>query len=158
MKKIFCFSCLLIIALVFTACNSSTDKNRLEEEILQLHKDFITAHLSKDVDFFIDNMTDQYLSVNGGDIIYRSKNDMRERMSGYLNNTEFVEYSDISEPIIEVSDDGSMAWSVVQVKISGVRTMPDSTVRELDFTCAWINLYERKGDKWILKGDVSTFK
>jgi hypothetical protein len=69
-----------------------------------------------------------------------------------------VEYRDLQEPIIEFSDDGSVAWSVVRVKVAGIRVMNDGTERELDFICAWIALYRRQNDKWIRLGEVSSFK
>ena len=30
--------------------------------------------------------------------------------------------------------------------------------RKLDFTCAWITLYQRQGEKWLRLAEVSNFK
>jgi hypothetical protein len=79
-------------------------------------------------------------------------------MSDYLDHTTFTEYRDLQEPIIGFSKDGSVAWSIVQVKVAGKRTLNDGTERDLDFTSAWITLYERHADKWIRLGEVSNFK
>ena len=79
-------------------------------------------------------------------------------MSDYLNNTTFTEYRDLQEPIIGFSKDGSVAWSIVQVKVAGKRTIENGAERDLDFTCAWITLYERQGDKWLRLTEVSNFK
>ena len=57
-----------------------------------------------------------------------------------------------------VSKDGSVAWSIVQVKVAGNRTMDDGTDRDLDFTCAWITLYKLQGNEWIRLAEVSNFK
>lgn len=64
----------------------------------------------------------------------------------------------MQEPIVGFSKDGSLTWSIVKVKIGGNRTMKNGAERELDFTCAWITLYEKQGDKWIRLGEVSNFK
>jgi len=45
----------------------------------------------------------------------------------------------------------------VQVKVEG-RTVDDGSERDLDFTCAWITLYRRRGDKLIQLGEISSFK
>ena len=79
-------------------------------------------------------------------------------MSNYLPNTRFSEYRDLAEPIVGVSDDGSLGWSIVQVKVAGTRMMEDGTERELDFTCAWLTLYERQDGRWMRTAEVSTFK
>ena len=39
-----------------------------------------------------------------------------------------------------------------------ITTMDDGTIRDLDFTCAYIMLFERRGERWVRLGDVSTFK
>ena len=130
----------------------------LSQEILDLHKTEIDAHLNKDVDFFVQDISEDYLAVSGGEIRKPTLEETRLKFSNYLNNTVFAEYRDLCEPIIGFSKDGSLAWSIVQVKIVGRRTMDDGSERDLDFTCAWITLYERQDDKWMRLADVSTFK
>ena len=130
----------------------------LSQEILDLHKTEIDAHLKKDVDFFVQDISEDYLAVSGGEIRKPTLEETRLKFSNYLNNTVFAEYRDLCEPIIGFSKDGSLAWSIVQVKIVGRRTMDDGSERDLDFTCAWITLYERQDDKWMRLADVSTFK
>ncbi|MDH5451428.1 MAG: hypothetical protein OEX77_11155 [Candidatus Bathyarchaeota archaeon] len=134
------------------------DFDKLRFEVLELHKQEIEAHLNKNVDFFVHNISENYLSVSRGAIRKPSKDEIRSQFSNYLNNTTFVEYRDLQAPIIEFSDDGSVAWSIVRVKVTGIRTMNDGTERELDFVCAWITLYRRQNDKWIRVGEVSSFK
>lgn len=46
---------------------------------------------------------------------------------------------------------------VVKVKVTG-RTEDDGSERNPDFTCAWITLYRRQGDRWMRLGEVSRFK
>ena len=130
----------------------------LSQEILDLHKTEIDAHLNKDVDFFVQDISEDYLAVSGGEIRKPTLEETRLKFSNYLNNTVFAEYRDLCEPIIGFSKDGSLAWSIVQVKIVGRRTMDDGSEMDLDFTCAWITLYERQDDKWMRLADVSTFK
>ncbi|MFX1511498.1 MAG: hypothetical protein ACFFCQ_02825 [Promethearchaeota archaeon] len=134
------------------------DYKALRAEILALHKKLIDAHWDKNVNFFIQNLSNNYLSVSNGDIRTPTKGEIRAQFTNYLNNTTFEEYKDLREPIIGFSKDGSMAWSIVQVKVKGRRTMDDGSARDLDFICAWITLYERQGEKWIRLGEVSTFK
>jgi len=133
------------------------DTKTLRHQILDLHKESIKAHLEKDADFFIDEMSEDYFQVSNGEIRHPSREEMRERMSSYLNETTFTEYRDMQEPIIGFSDDGSIAWSLVQVKVSG-RRKTGGAERALDFTCAWINLFKRHEDKWVRLGDVSSFR
>jgi len=137
---------------------TNPDFDKLRSEIFELHKQAIKAHLNKDVDFLVHNISENYVSVSKGEIRKPSKDEIKSQFSDYLNNTTFVEYGDLQEPIIEFSDDGSVAWSIVRVKVAGLRTMNDGTEREFDFICAWITLYRRQNDRWIRLGEVSSFK
>ncbi|MFC2165662.1 hypothetical protein ACFLT2_11780, partial [Acidobacteriota bacterium] len=139
-------------------CQSSPDFEALTEELSDIHKKFIEAHLEKNVDFFVQDLSEDYVFVARGEISHPTPKEIRSNMSDYLNNTEFSEYRDTQEPIIGISKDGSLGWSIVRVKVAGKRTMADGSEKDTDFICAWITLFERKGHKWIRLGEVSSFK
>ncbi len=128
----------------------------LKSEILALHRRGIDTHLNKNVDFFIRDISENYLSVSNGEIHKPTLEEIKTQFTNYLNNTIFTEYKDLCEPIIGFSNDGSIAWYIVQVK--GEHSIDDGSERELDFICAWITLFKQLDDKWIRLGDVSTFK
>jgi len=150
------FITLLIVSLI--GCQSSPDFEALTEELSEIHKKFIAAHLEKNVDFFVQDLAEDYLFVARGEISHPTTEEIRSDMSDYLNNTKFSEYRDTQEPIIGFSKDGSLGWSIVRVKVAGKRTMEDGSERDTDFICAWITLFERQGDRWIRLGEVSSFK
>ena len=150
--------CILLLCAMLIGCQSGPDKDVLKSEILTLHQKTIDAHWNKDVGFMVEDLSEDYFSVSDGEIHNPTKEEIRSTFDSYLNNTTFAEYRDLREPIIGISKDGSMAWSLIQVKVAGRRTMDDGNERDLDFTCAWITLYERQDDRWIRLGEVSTFK
>ena len=156
-KKILLKISLFFIILVI-GCNTSRDYNLLKSEILNLHKTGINAHLIKDIDFFTKDISDDYFSVNNGEIRHPTKEEITRQFTRYLNNTEFDKYEDIQEPIIGFSEDGTLAYSLVRVKIEGERKYENDTISNFDFICAWITLYKREGDNWIRLGEVSNFQ
>ncbi|WP_371802639.1 hypothetical protein [Candidatus Lokiarchaeum ossiferum] len=127
-------------------------------EIHQLHKDMIQAHWDKNLDWFTKDIDKNYMRIKDGDIDYPTVEEIRTQFTNYLYNTTFSQYEDIMEPIIEIADDGSIAWSLVKVKIVGKRKMDDGSIVNLDFVCAWITMYTHIDDKWIRKGEISTFR
>ncbi|MFW9993326.1 MAG: nuclear transport factor 2 family protein [Candidatus Odinarchaeota archaeon] len=134
------------------------DFKALRSGILAHHNALIEAHLNKDVDFFVQYVSEDYLSVSHGEISTQTREEIKSQFTDYLSNTVFTEYKDLREPVIGFSDDGSMAWCIAQIKVKGKRTMDDGSERDLDFICAWISLYKRQDDKWICLGEVSSFK
>jgi hypothetical protein len=149
---------LSLVALTAAACRTAPDLAARRAEILQLHATAIAAHNQKDVGFFTRDLADDYFSVSRGRIDHPTREEIRTRFENYLSSTTFTEYRDLEKPIIGVSRDGSMAWSVVRVKVAGRRAMADGAVQDLDFVCAWITLYKRQDDRWLRLGDVSTFE
>ena len=151
--------CIFIgFTVVLLGCQSSPDFEALKSEIAALHKTEIDAHWKKDIDFFVRDISEDYMAVSNGEVQRPALEDIRSRFDSYLTNTTFTEYRDLAEPIIGLSKDGSLAWAIFQIKVVGKRTLDDGSVRDLDFTCAWLTLYERQDDTWMRLTDVSTFK
>ena len=132
-------------------------KNKLEQELLNLHQETIDAHLKKDVDFFVKNISDDYFSVSQGELNHPTKEEITAKFTSYLGSTDFLEYRDLIDPIIRVSDDGSLGWSIVSVKILAVREI-EGKKYDIDNIWTWITLYERKNNIWIRMGEVSSLK
>ena len=149
---------LLIPLLLLISCvDQGFDSEKYRQEVLSLHRQMINAHLEKDVAHFVEDIAPDYFQVQGGDIKRPSKQEIVDRFSNYLNNTTFTRYEDMREPIIGFSDDGSLAWIVVQVKIAGSR-LTDGQDVDLNFTAAWITLYRREEEKWIRMLEVDNFR
>jgi len=130
------------------------DIEAIKSEILSLHEADIKAHLEKDVDHLVQGQSTSFVSVHSGEIRRPTLGETRAALARYLGSTTFTEYRDLVEPIVGVSPDGSTAWSIVQVRVSGAK----SDGEPIDFTCAWITLYERQGGVWKRVVEASTFK
>lgn len=148
----------LIASVLFFSCQQSVDKEELKKEILAIHQDLIKAHLKKNPEFLIQNLSYNFVSVKNGDILHPSKQEMQANLSDYIYNTTFTEYKDLQDPIIGISDDGTVAWAIVKVLVQGERKLPDGTLRKIDFTCAWLTLYRKAGADWLVEAEVSTLK
>ena len=135
----------------------SLDFESLRAEISDYHDALIDAHWEKNLDFFLQGVSENFLSVSGGAIRNPTLDELQTSTSHYLNNTTFTEYRYLREPIITLSKDGSMAWSIAQVKVEGKRKAEDGSERDIHFVCAWITVFERQGERWVRLTEVSSF-
>jgi hypothetical protein len=149
---------LLYVMFSFLACDNKFDEKVYRNEILALHQEMIDAHLNKDLGFFTRDIAPDYFSVGRGEIRFPQKQEITEQFTNYINNTEFTAYNDLREPIVKFSDDGSLAYLIVQVKVAGNRRFESDSLTQFDLTWAWITLYERSENKWIRLGEVSNYK
>ena len=153
------YSCALFCALaVLTAggCCQHPDLEQSRQEILALHQSIIEAHLAKDSAFLARPTADDYLSVSRGEVRQMDAAEVEAMLSPYLAETEFSHYEDVADPIVGVSDDGSIAWSIVQVRVAGDRSGGDGESHVFDTRWAWLTLYRWDGENWQRLVDVST--
>ena len=116
------------------------------------------AHLEKNIDFLASDLAKNYTFVSNGDIGTPTVKEIRAGLEDYLGNTTFSRYEYTREPIIGFSRDGSVAWSIVQLDLEGVRKLPDGSQAKLGSTWAWITLFERRNDRWLRITEVSNRK
>jgi hypothetical protein len=153
LKSIFVFLAILTFPVTaFPQTKSAGD------ELIKMHQDLLQFHLKGDVESWLATESDRYVVANRGEVTFPSKKDREARIGPYLKRTKFKEYRDLIAPEVRISKDGSLAWLIAQVKASGVQTTDDGKQEAIEFTSAWIELFERKDGKWIRVGNVSNFK
>jgi hypothetical protein len=128
------------------------------ETLAALHAKVIEAHRANDVEMLLEDESEDYVVASRGEISGPSIAERRERLGSYLGRTTFREYRDLVEPVVRVSADGTLGWVVVQVHVEGEQRGSDGEVSPLEFTSAWIELYEKRDGRWLRVGNVSNFK
>lgn len=147
----------VVLALVASlGCSQGPRLEQRHQEILDLHRSLIQAHWDKDAAALASPTADGYLAVAVGEVRAMSAADVETMLGPYLEETEFSHYEDVADPIVGFSDDGSLAWTIVQVRVAGSRTGDEGVRRSFDTRWAWLTLYRRVGNGWQRIVDVST--
>jgi hypothetical protein len=113
--------------------------------------------MMRDVEGMLEGAVDDYVLVNRGEVNYPTVDERRQKFSHYFKVTVFSDYKDLIPPIIHISDDGTAAWLIAQVEVSGKQESPGG-YQPLHFVSAWIELYEKRDGEWIQTGNVSNFR
>src|SRR5438045_9458278 len=107
------FTLLLFIACAASASTEpSADLEKEKAELLRIHKSEREAHFKTDVDRLLENSPEEFISVGRGKVNRSSKDDARKMFTGYFRDAKYYEWDDVEEPIIRISNDGSMAWMI----------------------------------------------
>src|SRR5215469_8833571 len=131
----------------------------LEQEkaaILRLYAISVQGHLESDASKFLMPYAQQWHSVRDGTMTIRTKDGAFPAIEHYFKQTRFLEFDD-TPPRIEVSQDGSMAWLLGEVRVRAVQQQPDEAEHELVFRCSWIEIYEKQEAGWAVVVNASTF-
>lgn len=148
------FLILGFVMLVVSCANQ--DQFDLEEEteaVLALHNLQREYHFNKDSVAFVNQLSNDFISVNKGLISQPEKSETLSRYNGYFSSVEFLQWDDVTEPIIRFSEDGSMAYTIVDklVKVS-------YKDQEGETHFAWTAIYRKYGEKWKIDCVTSTEK
>ncbi|MDF1696267.1 MAG: hypothetical protein P1U56_10560 [Saprospiraceae bacterium] len=161
MKHRYEFICLLIIFLVaIGACKNapSIDFEKEKQAILKLHHLQREVHFNKDSIQFADLLSENYISVNRGNISHPTHAELVSRYHNYFSSVEFVSWDDVSEPIIRLSDDAKLAYTIVD-KLVIVSYESDKNEILRDTTnYAWTSIYKKYPNGWKIDAVTSTEK
>ena len=147
-----CLGLLLLSTLsLSSACRTAGDPGELRE----LHKAALDAHVAGDWRFMVDTATDPTLMVSNGEIREATAEQLEAMFRPYLSSSTFTKYEDTREPIVCVSDDGSLGWVLARVRVEGSRTVANGK-KSLDSTWAWVSLFKKIDGNWKLVANVST--
>lgn len=146
------------LAFFLLAGASAPDPGADERALLALHLEVMRAHLESNAEILMGSEAEDYVVAGRGEITRPTKEERRAHFARYLGRTRFSEYRDLVPPIPRVSGDGTLGWVVVQVYAKGIQRQDDGKEQTLEFTSAWIELYEKRGGRWLRTGNVSNFK
>ena len=138
-----------------TKQRNEPDFEALRKEIRAYHDAFIAAHVENRPGFMVQDLAGDYANVSGGEIVRQTRDEILELFTDYLGHTTFSEYRMPEEPIISFSDDGSVAWSIFRLKVSGVRKLPDGSAVSFDDMWGCLMLFRRQGDRWVRVAEAS---
>lgn len=129
-----------------------------EAVLLQKHRDVLQYHIDNDLESWMEGEADDYISANGGELSYPTLDERRAGRGPYLKQTTFSEYRDLVEPVVRVSEDGTLGWVICQVQIMGERREENGEPRPVHSVWAWIELYAKQAGNWVRVGNVSNQK
>ncbi|GAB4237478.1 MAG: hypothetical protein Tsb0034_12650 [Ekhidna sp.] len=147
----------LLAGMIFS-CGSKPEMTEQEAraQVLQLHHAQRDYHFNKDSIAFAGQMSENFISINRGEITTPTREATISRYNGYFSSVEFVSWDDVTEPVIRFSDDLSLAYTVVD-KVVRVKYQDENGVEQEGEThFAWTAIYRRKGENWKLECVTST--
>ncbi len=153
---IFCIFCLSRVG-----CDQreiQSDENHAKEELLAVHETGKLAHVTTDVDQLLANAGETFVSVSNGKISKQTRIDTKNFFTNYFDNATYQKYDDLEDPIVRVSKDGTLGWIISRLHVRRTQMGVDGVATEREFVYAGIMLFEKKDDRWIRVGNVSTFE
>lgn len=125
-------------------------------ELLELQKQARVAHFTRNGKLLVSTFADDFTSIAGGKITKPTREASLTRFQNYLNNSTFIEWDDITPPVIKVSDDATLGYVLVHKKVRLLAKKENGTQTEETEIFAWIETYRKIKGEWKLTAVVST--
>lgn len=148
---------IIAIGLMFS-CNNKPDLAREEKKIRSLLQQERKAHFDRNVQLFMQEFADSMISVNRGVVKTATPEEIKKRIGSYFGSVEFIKWDDLADPVINFSNDGSLAYAIIQKEV--IVTYPDSTGKAFFDTAhyAWASIYRKQKGNWKIEANISTNK
>jgi len=129
-----------------------------EQRLLRIHRTIMDDHFWGNMDRMNARNGDSLVIVNEGEVYNVRGEESKARMNRMIGNRDYTVYDDLIRPQIKISQDGTLAWVIVKVLAKGIRYDEEKNPKgPLEFTSAWIELYEKTDGEWRMIGNVSNF-
>ncbi len=147
----------LVASLVgLIACGPAADPAAEVASILAINETIRQAHWDADATAFLAAHPDEWLTISHGSVATSTRGETLPRLQQYLDDMTFSELSFQTDPIVHVSGDGRTAWLIGNVLVRGVRRYGDGSAEPVAFTSAWVDLYRKENNRWLLVARAST--
>ncbi|MDJ0916878.1 MAG: hypothetical protein QNJ05_03875 [Woeseiaceae bacterium] len=120
-----------------------------------MHENVLEFHRQGKLEAWLAQEADVVVSANRGQVSFSSADERRARREPYLSSTTFDVYRDLREPVVKVSDDGTLGWVIAEVEMKGSSLSESGERVAFEAVWAWIELYEKQGGAWKAVGNVS---
>lgn len=141
---------ILLVAILFLSCKneSSFDLNKEKKAILKLHNKQRENHFKKDSIAFANQLSKNFISVNRGKITSPKTEETIKRYHNYFSSVEFVKWDDISQPIIRFSNDGTLAYTIVDKIVETTYIDVNGNKKNRITHFAWTAIYKKYDNEW----------
>jgi ketosteroid isomerase-like protein len=129
------------------ACQQTVNFEKEKSEITKLHENMLQGFLNNDIEMLLSVYPEGSISIKGGMVGKNTREKSKQIFEETVKFATFTEATDIEEPIIGISADGSMAWAISQIKF---KVTPKETGESAERILAELRVYEKKDSKWIL--------
>ena len=140
----------------FRCAMTSLVQSETVNELLRLHYQARAAHFNRDAKSLLGDVADDFVSVDAGQVKRPERDANIKRMQSYLDASTFIEWDDVSPPVIKVSDDATMAYVINHKKVRRQTKDKDGKLQESVEVFAWVATFRKIDGRWRLAMVAST--
>ena len=148
--------CIPLLFACATPDSTLADRTKERAAILELHVAQQACHLNKDAKTFSSLFSKTYTQVSGGYSQEFDQEALEKRFGAYFESVNFDKWEDLREPTIVISDDGSLAYTIVEKEVITRSMNEDGDSIRTRTRFSWITTYIKEAGIWKIDAVAST--
>ncbi len=136
---------------LFTSCVERTNIALEKEKILSIMASMREAHFQSNAAQFLEPMQDSFVEIRQGSYKRLYKSESLQGIQSYFGAMEFLELEDMQDPILEISDDASMATYTGSIIVKGYLNE-----QPLFNKLSWQSILRKFDGEWKIISNVNT--
>ena len=138
--------------------NPGVADEEARRSLLAMHEQEVRAHFERNAAWLGETTDDSFVSATGGKIFHSTGKETASFFERYFEDATYLEYENLEEPIVRLSDDGSMGWIISRTKVRRVTRPVSGSESERSFVYAGVMIYQRQNGEWKRVANASTFE
>lgn len=114
------------------------------------------AHFNRDAELLVSSFAGDFRNIQAGKVTQPPREESVSRFQSYFDRSTFLVWDDIEPPVIRISNDGNMAYLVVQKRVVLRPRYAASDTAAQESVFAWLETWEKIAGEWKLKALAST--
>ena len=115
------------------------------------------AHLETSAEHLAAGVAETLISVDAGVVTRQPRDSLRAMFERYFEGASYHTWEDVQPPVIQLSDDNSLAWVARVVCVDREEPAPSGERRRRRFVSAYSATFVRRDGRWTMTTVTSTF-
>ena len=116
-----------------------------------------TAHLETNAEQLAAGLADTLISIDAGVISRQPRDSVRAMFDRYFAGASYRTWEDVQPPVVQISDDNSLAWVARVVCVDREEPVAGGQRRRRTFVSAYSATFVRRSGRWTMTTVTSTF-
>jgi len=137
----------VFVATLLIGCRPVADLEKEKTLLLEALESSRQAHFDTDIEKLLSDMGTEVISIRDANISKTTRADAEQRFQVYFKDAKFREWDYISEPIIFISDDATLAARIEHIKVDKYDTT--GATPDVKFIYAGITILKKENGQWV---------
>lgn len=115
------------------------------------------AHLETNAEHLAAGVAETLVSIDQGAVTRQPRDSLRAMFERYFHGASYHTWDDVQPPLVQISDDNSLAWVARVVCVDREEPAPGGGRRRRRFVSAYSATFVRRDARWTMTTVTSTF-